>query len=56
MFEPPVGKAKGNFHSLDDDEEIFGYFYTTSEQLYRIYNSPEFAGNPHILCPNPDPA
>lgn len=58
MFEAPVGKISTNFRSLDDErEDVFGYFYATTQDTIRQYISPEFAGSPFRLCPprNPPP-
>ena len=51
QFEVPVGKAGTNFFSNNSSDQIFGYFYCTSEVLSQIYISPEAAGNPLRLCP-----
>jgi len=52
MFEPPVGKIRSNMVNVNDPEEdVFGYFYTTTQDTIRVYVSPETAGNPVQLCP-----
>lgn len=54
IFEPVDAKVISNFTNIKNPtDEVFGYFYATEEQLLRIAVSPEFAGNPRTLCPEP---
>ncbi len=53
MFEPPVGKLRGNFRSSKESDEIFGFFQATRQRLYRKFIHPDFAGNPALRCPSP---
>jgi hypothetical protein len=56
MFEAPAGKISTNFFNTQDpDEEVYGYFYTTTTDTARIYISPEFANFPGGRCPPPFP-
>ena len=53
MFEAPVGKLVTNFSNTGEgtDDEIFGYFYATSQEVIRIFVEPGEVGNPSATCP-----
>ena len=52
MFEAPAGKILSNFVNVDDpNEDVFGYFYATVEDVIRVKVNPEDVGNPGMLCP-----
>lgn len=53
MFESPAGKIITNFKNTVEsvEDEVFGYFYVTSQTVIRQYVSPEDAGNPRNQCP-----
>ena len=53
MFEAPVGKLVTNFSNTGEaaDDEIFGYFYATSQEVIRIFVEPGEVGNPSPTCP-----
>ncbi len=55
MFDPPAGKIFTNFKNIKDpvEDEIFGYFYASSQKVIRTYISPEDLGNPPKFCPPP---
>ena len=54
IFEPPAGKVTTNFFNVNDEnDEVFGYFYATEEEVLRVFVSPELAGNPPLFCPAP---
>lgn len=41
FFEAPPGKIKGNFYNPEDpEEEVFGYFYATQTDTFRLYVPP----------------
>lgn len=51
FFEAPPGKIKGNFYNPEDpEEEVFGYFYATKTDTFRLYVPP---GDPPVkqFCP-----
>jgi hypothetical protein len=54
IFQDPVGKVPSNFKNADtDDEDVFGFFYATEQEVIRIFVSPEEANNPNKWCPQP---
>lgn len=56
MFETPAGKIRSNFTNLDDpDDEVFGYFYATTQDTIRMYIDSVSVGQPTTYCPPPPP-
>jgi len=56
LFEPPAGRIQTNFEEWSGDarpDDVFGFFYVTSQDLFNYYVSPEMAGNPVTFCPPP---
>lgn len=52
FFESPAGKVKGNFRStVNEDEEIFGYFYA-SEEIQMRYRVQPGQNRIFPLCPS----
>ncbi len=53
MFESPAGKIITNFRNMEDpiEDEVFGFFYATTQNVIRVYVSPDAAGNPRMFCP-----
>ncbi|MEZ5045120.1 MAG: DUF4249 family protein [Saprospiraceae bacterium] len=53
FFDASPGKIKGNFHNLEDStEDVFGYFYTASQDTIRMFISQsEFEVAPKAICP-----
>ncbi|MDX1478450.1 MAG: DUF4249 family protein, partial [Saprospiraceae bacterium] len=51
MFEPPAGKIVTNFTNPGDPEdEVYGFFYATTQDTIRFYVDPEQLGLPPA-CP-----
>lgn len=51
FFEPAPGKIKGNIRNADDpEEEVFGYFYATVQDTFRLRVRPEDAYYPTSFC------
>ena len=54
IFQDPVGKIPSNFSNLDtEDEDVFGFFYATEQEVIRVFVSAEEANNPNKWCPQP---
>ncbi len=55
MFDLPAGKIFTNFKNTEDpvEDEVYGYFYATTQKFLRIYMSPDDMGNPRFYCPPP---
>ena len=52
MFEVPAGKIQGNLHNeADPSELVFGNFYVTQQETFRLYVDPADVGNPVTYCP-----
>ena len=47
MFEEPPGRIKGNFYRSDHPEEVFGYFYATTQDTFRLYMPSEVISSPY---------
>lgn len=47
MFEEPPGRIKGNFYRPDHPEEVFGYFYATTQDTLRVYVPSEIISSPY---------
>ena len=52
IFQSPAGKLSTNFVNVEDPaDEVFGYFYATSQDTIRLFIDPATAGSPSRLCP-----
>jgi len=53
MFESPAGKIVSNFENTSDPtDEVYGYFYATTQDTIRFYVDPTTLGLP-LACPPP---
>ncbi|MDX1406550.1 MAG: DUF4249 family protein [Saprospiraceae bacterium] len=53
MFEPPAGKIATNFtNTTDPDDQVYGFFYATTQDTIRYYVDPENLNLPPA-CPPP---
>lgn len=51
FFEPAPGKIRGNIRNTDNpQEEVFGYFYATVQDTFRLRVRPEDAYYPSPFC------
>lgn len=56
MFDPPPGKITSNLRNIaNPEEEVYGYFYATEQDTFRMLIRPEEVGNPQTYCPLPPP-
>lgn len=56
MFDPPPGKITSNLRNIaNSEEEVYGYFYATEQDTFRMLIRPEEVGNPQTYCPLPPP-
>ncbi len=53
MFDPPAGKLATNFKNTIEpiDDEVFGFFYASSQKVIRIFIPPDPFGNAIKYCP-----
>lgn len=52
IFQAPVGKVNTNIRNIEDPkDEVFGFFYATTEEVIRVYVSPQLARFPQKQCP-----
>lgn len=51
LFEATPGKIVGNMFSISNkNEEVFGYFYASEEQIITRFVTPDEAGRPEDFC------
>ncbi len=56
MFDPPPGKITSNLKNITNpEEEVYGYFYATEQDTFRMLIRPNEVGNPQTYCPLPPP-
>ena len=54
LFANPPGQVIGNIVNINNPEElVFGYFYTTQQDTFRLYIDPDAVGNPTPFCNDP---
>lgn len=52
LFDKPVGLISSNFTNVNNpDEEVFGYFYSTKEEVVRVKVPSDLIGNIKLPCP-----
>lgn len=52
LFEEPPGRIFSNFKNIaDPNEEVFGLFYCSAQNTYRIFVDHELVGSPNRICP-----
>jgi hypothetical protein len=55
MFDPPPGTISTNIRNVNDpNDQVFGYFYATTQDTLPMFITPKEMGYPTLFCADPN--